>query len=347
MMTRATLLALGTAFFLTACSNEDHADSQAENSLVTSLATNINYNADIDKAVSVFKMIDENDDVEHSIDMDALRTLAQREKEQFISALLSTLRKEDNEAYKAIEQMSLKAGYENIQAFENDGNAIYQAIAVMTLAKGEPDVYLEIFQASGPGLDKWREDKTYGDVARIAHSVPAALISADEPYYDNLVIDQGKLSPIGNEQIAKYNGFLALMPDVKELMKVIAGEDQMSKSAPNPDPTRLISSYIGNFSEQFPGQLDLITGSIGSYGFDTLEDFKTTGDRLIYGLAIADIKNDAPNDYINLMTISDEDLARVDAAERHQIGIMKSYTETELAFFNANRERIMSFGLWQ
>jgi|GEM_PF-3876316 len=330
-------VSIGASLMLAACSDEGAGTAERETPGAAAVAP-ANYDADIGKVMAVFENIDNLDALEESLDIDALRAIARDEKEAFVSAMMAFFKEEHADAHAVIRQMALNAGYDSLEAFERDGNAVFQAVAITTFAKIEAATYEDISGASKAGRGLWLESGDYAPMARMIYAVPKSLLDAVEPHYDYLVIDKGAADPAVNPELVKYYGYLALLPDMMALTPEPHPDDFAAYDA-MADATQPMSSLVAFLTEQYPGDMAILPGMVSSYGFESLDDWASMGDRIAVGMAVAGMKRDTPEEYQRAMTISDEELSALDELEQFIVASARNFSESERAFFDANFDR--------
>ncbi len=299
----------------------------------------VNFGADIDKVRDFLELIES----EYLLDADGsgdwLEVLAREKPSQFVSALLGKIGDSAEERAR-LEGMAQGVGYETLSDFEKDGNAVFQAISVLTFKKGNPKIFREISETGEAGRAVWSANEEFGAVSKLIYTVPDNFVEKVAPFYDFFVVDRGNLSPEQSPELESYYGYMALF---SEFVALIPEPDKEAAAALNASfiPARPMSSLLPVLGEFFPTEMELISVSAPTYGFASVEEWALVGDRVQLAMNVLAFTQNAPERLDEIRSRTDEDIAHYDAEAREHQEVVRTITDVEWAYFKENFDRFL------
>jgi hypothetical protein len=321
---------LACFFFLVSCGQVEKASSDKEN---------WTYDVDMEQFIASMRAT-EDTGIVRDLERETLQKLAQ-DRETFMSGLVKQFKNEgtDGEIAKAVKA----SGYASLEEWAQAGNGVYQAIAVISFSKVDPDAYAAIKNASPDELEAYLQDKEYRQLATLVRRVPDELIEAVRPHYDYMVIDRPDTAASQlSTRIEDYERFIATMMMLENeavLPELTADEQQAFKQTV--DPLAPMSSMVEYYEQNYPGSSMMLAASLEPYGFYPLNHWTETGDRVARGLVLAIVKRDTPEAYSHLVdvAVNDAALSEMDEIPSEYIDLVREFDSEELAYFEENLDR--------
>ncbi|NNE39283.1 MAG: hypothetical protein HKN14_00025 [Marinicaulis sp.] len=329
--------AIGVAVILLASSSGCSAGTEKSSESAVAVAK-ANYSLDFEKFNACINLLDKQKLIEDLIDWERLLELAKANKTHFMSALLAELEDIDNDTRPLLEGLAIGAGYDALSDFETDGNAVFQAIAILTFQYSNEKIYSEIAAAGDAGRKLWVASDEYGEIAALIYSVPESLLMSVEPLYDQLVIDRGSLAPSSSPILAEYYSYMAFMPDVNALWSSNTTAD-WSAATQSFDPAKPVTSTLDFLAEFHPLEFDYISQGVSSVGFESIEDWAAVGDRLVIGMLIVGVERKNPGKLTEILATSVAEMESSKPGHVSQHKVILSFDDIEWAFFSKNYER--------